>query len=95
MKVLFPFVICAALSMPAIAQQVEAMKHGNVKAEAAAQARVDARAKLPHRAAIQPEAQRSFNARAAAVAESRKAQRLLSSRHPADPNRAEQDAEKL
>jgi len=72
MKSLFPFVLCAALLLPALAEQVEAMKHGSAQAEVAAQARVDASAKIPIRRVIQPEAQRSFNDRAAAVAERRR-----------------------
>lgn len=84
MKSLIPFVICAALTLPALAQQVESQKHANPQSEAAAQARVEARAKIPIKRVIQPEAQRSFNAQAAAAAERRKAQRLESPRHPAD-----------
>ena len=87
MKSLFPFVICAALSLPVFAQQGEVMKHGNQQAEAAAQARVEARAKTPIKKANQPEAQRSFSAKAAAVAERRKTQRLQSPKQPADPSR--------
>jgi hypothetical protein len=95
MKSLFPFVICAALSLPVFAQQVEAMKHGDPQAEAAAQAAVEGRAKIPLDAVVQPEAERPFNARAAAVAESRTAQRLLSPRHPADQSRAHVDVQEL
>ncbi|TFZ05662.1 hypothetical protein EZ313_03080 [Ramlibacter henchirensis] len=95
MKSVFPFVICAALSLPVLAQQVEAMKHGDPHAEAEAQARVDARAKVPLNRVIQPEAERSFNARAAAVAESRKAQRLQSPKHPADRSHEIQQYQEL
>jgi hypothetical protein len=95
MKSPFAIVICTALSMPVLAQQTEAMKHANPQAEAAAQARVEARAHIPPKVTIQPEAQRSFNARAAAVAETRKAQRLLSPRHPANQSRALLDSRKL
>jgi hypothetical protein len=45
MKSSFAIVICAALSMPVLAQQAEAMKHTNPQAEAAAQARAEARAR--------------------------------------------------
>lgn len=95
MKALFPFIICAALSFPAFAQQVEAMKHGDPHAEATAQARVDARAKTPLKQVMQPEAERSFNAQAAEVAERRKALRLQSPKHPADQSRAIQQYLKL
>lgn len=81
------FVLCAVLAVPAFAFQVEAMKHGNQQAEAAAQARVEARAKIPPVLAIQPEAQRAFNPQAVAVAESRKARRLQTAGHPADQAR--------
>lgn len=87
MKLLIPFVISAALSLPVLAQQLEAQKHTSPQADAAAQARVEARAKIPIEKVTQPEAQRSFNAKAAAVAESRKAQRLQSPKHPADQSR--------
>ena len=88
MKSLIPFVICAAMSLPALAQQVEAQKHSNPQAEAAAQARVEGSAKIPIKPVIQPQAQRSFNAKAAAVAERRKTQRLQGPRHPADQSAA-------
>ena len=88
MRFLFPFIICAALTMPALAEQAEAMKHGSPQAEAAAQARLESRAEIPIKKVVQPEAQRSFNAKAAAVAEGRKAQRLQGPRHPADQSRA-------
>jgi hypothetical protein len=87
MKSLFPIIICAALSVPVLAQQVEAMKSGHPRAESAAQARVDATAKSSINSIIQPEAERSFNARAAAVAEGRKAQLLQGPKHPADQSR--------
>jgi hypothetical protein len=96
MKALLPVVACAAaLSLPAFAHQVEAMKHGDPRAEAAAQAIVAARVKIPIRMAIQPEAERSFNARAAAVAESRKAQRLQAPAHPADQSRVIRQYQKV
>jgi len=95
MKFLFPLAICAALSLPVIAQEVEAMKHGDLRTESAAQAKVKARAKIPPATAMQPEAERSFNAHAAAVAESRKAQRLQSPKHPADQSREIQRYQKL
>jgi hypothetical protein len=91
MKSLIPFVICAALSLPVLAQQGEVMKHGNKQAEAAAQARVEARAKTPIKAANQPEVQRSSSAKAVAVAERRKAKRLQSPKHPPDQSRMIQE----
>lgn len=95
MNMILPFVICAALSVPAIAQQREAMKHSNPRAESAAQANVDARPKLPIKRAVQPEAMRSTNAKAVAEAERRKAERLHSGKKPADRIRMRMDAEKL
>ena len=96
MKALLPVVACAAaLSLPAFAHQVEAMKHGDPRAESVAQARVAARVKIPVELAVQPEAERSFNARAAAVAENRKAQRLQRPDRPADQARAIQQYQKL
>lgn len=88
MRSVIAFVICAALSLPVLAQQVETQKHGNPQAEAAAQAKVEARAKIPVKKTIQPEAQRSSSAKATALAEGRKAQRLQSPRHPADQSDA-------
>jgi hypothetical protein len=84
MKSLIAFTICAALSLPVLAQQVETQKHGDLQAEAAAQARVEARSKIPIKKISQPEAQRSSSAKATALAERRKAQRLQGPRHPAD-----------
>jgi hypothetical protein len=95
MKYLITFLACAALSLPALAQHVEAMKHGDAHAEAAAQATVQARAKIPLALAVQPEAERSFNARAAAVAEARKTHRLQDARHPADQSQALLQHQKL
>jgi hypothetical protein len=94
MKSLIPFVISAALSLPALAQQVEAQKHANPQVEASAQARVEARAKIPIKTVIQAEAQRSFNTRAAEVADRRKAQRLQGPRHPTDQSPAIQQYQK-
>lgn len=87
MKSPIAFVICAALAVPAFAFQVEAMKHDNPQAEAAAQARVEARAKIPPVLAVQPEAQRAVNAQAVAAAESRRAQRLQAPKRPGDQAR--------
>lgn len=71
----FPILVSGLFAVSAYGQAVEAMKAGDPKAEAAAQAKVDARPSTPSRAAHQPEANRHTNEQAVKSAEARKAKK--------------------
>lgn len=90
-----PLLLSGLFATGAFAQATEAMKSGNPKAEAAAQAKVDARSSIRSAAAHQPEANRSTNERAVAVAEAKKAKKPKIGNQNSAAARIASDAAKL
>jgi hypothetical protein len=80
----------AANPMPA-----EAMKAGDPKAEAAAQARVDARTPAGDKAAMQPEAMKSGSAKAQASADAKAAKKARIGKKNSTDDQMKRDAAKL
>ena len=70
-----PLLLSSLFAISAYGQATEAMKSGDPQAEAAAQAKVDARQSMPSVIAHQPEANRHTNERAVKAAEARKAKK--------------------
>jgi len=95
MNQLVPLLLSSLFALSAFAQPIEAMKPGDPKAEAAAQAKVDARPASRSKAAKQPEANRSTNDRAVAVAESRKAKKARIGKKNSTAAQMERDRAKL
>jgi hypothetical protein len=77
------------------AKPMEAMKAGDPKAEAAAQAKVDAKTKTGDQSAMQPEAMKSGSASAQASAEMKKAKKAKSGKKNSTDAQMKKDAAKL
>ena len=73
----------------------EAMKSGDPKAEAAAQAKVDAKAKGMDKKAMQPEAMKSGDAKAQANAEAKVAKKPKTGKKNSTDEQMKKDAAKL
>jgi hypothetical protein len=73
---------------------MEAMKAGDAKAEAAAQAKVDARTSMGDKTAMQPEAMKAGSEKAQSRAEMKKAAKKAKKRHSTD-DQMKKDAAKL
>ena len=73
----------------------EAMKAGDPKAEAAAQAKVDAKMKGGTKAAMQPEAMKSGDAKSEGAAEAKKAKKAKVGKKRSTDEQMKKDAEKL
>lgn len=75
-------------------QPLEAMKAGDPKAQAAAQAKVDAKTSMGDKTAKQPEAMKSGSEKAQAAAEARKAKKVAKAKRSTD-DQMKKDAAKL
>ena len=73
----------------------EAMKSGNPKAEAAAQAKVDAKVKTGDKTAAQPEAMKTGSDKAQAKAEAKKAAKAKTAKKGSTDEQMAKDAKKL
>jgi uncharacterized protein involved in high-affinity Fe2+ transport len=98
MKKLSVLILSGLFAAGAFAQAattpVEANKPGSARAEAAAQARVDARPQGMDKSARQPEAQVSGNSRATATAERRHRAKLRHAKKSWATRQAERNADK-
>ncbi|MFC5496839.1 hypothetical protein ACFPOE_04770 [Caenimonas terrae] len=84
----------APMTSAANPNPTEAMKAGDAKAEAAAQAKVDARMKIGDKTAMQPEAMKAGDAKAQANAEMKKAKKVAKKKNSTD-EQMKKDAAKL
>jgi hypothetical protein len=73
----------------------EAMKSGDAKSEAAAQAKVDARTKTGDKSAMQPEAMKSGDAKSESRAEMKKAKKAKVGKKNSTDEQMKKDAAKL
>ncbi len=73
----------------------EAMKAGDPKAEAAAQSKVDAKAKMGDKSAMQPEAMKSGDSTAQSKAEMKKAKKAKTGKKNSTDDQMKKDAAKL
>ncbi len=89
------FATGAFAQTPAAAPMPEAMKQTNPKGEAAAQAKVDAKASVPSKAAKQPEAMAQGNTKAAAAAEAKVAKKAKTGKKNSADAQMAKDAKKL
>lgn len=85
----------APMTGAADAKPMEAMKSGDPKAQAAAQAKVDARAKTGDKTAMQPEAMKSGSDKAQARAEMKKADKAKIGKKRSADDQMKKDAAKL
>ena len=74
---------------------IEAMKSGDPKAEAAAQAKVDAKTSMGDKTAMQPEAMKSGSTKAQANAEMKKAKKAKVGKKNSTDDQMKRDAAKL
>ena len=79
----------------ASAKSVEAMKAGDPKAEAAAQAKVDAKTKTGDKSAMQPEAMAQGSDKAKAKAEAKHAKKAKTGKKNSTDEQMKKDAAKL
>ena len=77
------------------APMAEAMKPGDVKPEAAAQAKVDAKTKVGDKSAMQPEAMAPGSDKAQAAAEKKKAKKAKIGKKNSTDEQMKRDAAKL
>lgn len=80
---------------PMAGKPMEAMKAENPKGEAAAQAKVDARAKTGDASAMQPEAMKSGSDKAQVAAEKKNAKKSAGAKKMSSGERMDKDAAKL